>query len=719
MKKLTFLSVILAFLAMALTPAMAQKGKDSKAKTAMKSPKIPIPTGDVRKKAPSAGDAPKIQIGKAETFKLDNGLTVILVENHKLPKADFRVFVDYDPVMEKEAAGFLDMMGSLLSKGTTTKKKEQIDIDVDFLGAYLSSDANGLSGGCLSKHSDKLLAVMSDVLLNPTFPDEEFAKDKKRSESGLASKKDDAGQIAGDISALLNYGKNHPYGEFMTEQSLAKINTDLMKKHYNTFFKPNIAYFVITGDATRVQAEQWAKKYFGSWKKGDVPKSNYAMPSAPAKRQVDFVAKPGAVQSVVNITYPVDLKPGTPDVIKARVANAVFGGYFNSRINANLREGHGWTYGARSSLNPDILVGSFKASASVRNVVSDSVVVELLKEMERMRTEKVPQTELQVVKNVLAGQFSQSLEEPGTVANFALNTARYKLPADYYEKYLENLAAVTADDVLEMSKKYIRPDNAHVLVVGNKAEVADKLKTFSPDGKVNMYDADGNEVKDMSGSVPKDMTADKVIQDYINAVGGKANIEKIKDLQGNAAMALGPGQEIKVKMSQKGGNKLSIVMTMMGQEVSKQLYDGQKGAAVQMGQTQELEGESLNDLKEQAAICKEIGYLSMGHKLNLTGMENIKGADAYVLEITRPDGKKTTEYYDVKTGYKVREVSSSPGPDGNPAVTTIDLSDYKEVGNGVKIAHTLSISGMLPMPVKMIFSDFKVNGGIDDAVFKF
>jgi predicted Zn-dependent peptidase len=678
-------------------------------------PAIPVPSGDVRKASPKPGSAPKIQIGKAETFKLDNGLTVIVVENHKLPRVSYQIFVDNDPVQEKDAAGYVEMMGTLLSKGTKTRTKAQIDEQVDFIGASLSSSPNGVNGSCLSKHSDKLLEIMADVLLNPTFPQEELDKAKKQAESGLAANKDDANAIAGNVGSVLRYGKDHPYGEIMTEESLAKVNLDLIRGHYNTYFKPNISYFVVVGDITKAQAEKYAKQYFGSWKKGDVPKYKYAVPQAPAKTQVDFVHKPGAVQSVINVTYPVDLLPGTQEAIKGRVANALFGGYFNSRINANLREGHGWTYGARSSLNPDRLIGSFNATASVRNAVTDSSIIELVKEMRRLSTEKVPDSELQVVKNVLTGQFSQSLEQPGTVANFALTTARYGLPADYYEKYLQNLQNVSPDDVAAMAKNYINPDRAHILVVGNKDDVADRLKQFSPEGKVNFYDAYGNPVQP-AGAIPQGMTAEKVIEDYVNAIGGTAKLTAIKDLTMNGSMDAG-GAAILMKSSQKDG-KIVMDMTMNGMSMSKRIFDGTKAKETGMGGARDLEGEDLNDLKEQALFCKEATYVSSGYKLALKGIEPVNGNNAYVIEVIRPaDGKKSTEYYDTKTSLKVREISTAPGEGGQPTTITTDYSDYKEV-NGVKFPHTITLGGVFPVPLKAVMSEIKVNSGIDDSIFK-
>ncbi len=718
MKNILFLSILSLALAFACTPKTGSKTASTNMPPVSMgtAPKIPIPTGDVRAKAPAAGEAPKIQIGKAETFKLENGLTVIVVENHKLPKVNFQIFVNNDPVLEKDASGYVSMMGQMLSAGTKIRSKAQINSEIDFIGASLNTSSNGVSGSCLKKHSDKMLTIMSDVLLNPTFPQEELDKAKVRSASDLASQKDDANAIARNVASVMSYGKDHPYGEVITEASLAKINLDQIKAHYKTYFKPNISYFVVTGDITKEVAEKYARQFFGRWAKGDVPKHVYGIPRAPEKTVVDFVNKPGAVQSVINITYPIDLQPGTQDVIRARVANTILGGYFNSRVNANLREGHGWTYGARTSLNPDELVGSFTGSASVRNAVTDSSITEFIKEMRRLSTEMVPKEELQVVKNVIAGQFSQNLEEPGTVASFALSTARYNLPADYYEKYLEVLQSVSPAEVQAMAKKYVNPDRAHIVVVGNRDDVSERLKPFSSTGKINNFDAFGNPVTMSNKALPAGMTADQVIGDYINAIGGTTKIAAMKDVFLEASMQV-RGPSFDIKTWKKGGTKMAIETKMNGQLMSKQTYADGKGNNVGMGQTAALEGEDLADSEEQALMVKEVNYKSAGYKTELKGIEDVEGKDAYVLEVIRPDGKKFTQYFDMKTSLLLREVSSAKGMDGNPTTQIMEVKEYKPAGD-VMLPSVINISGVFPVPLVITFTSIKVNQGIDDAIFK-
>ena len=711
MKK--FLSILVA--SMLLTTAIIVE-LPAQNLTKSGAPLIPVPSGEVRKGAPKAGTAPKIQIGKAETTKLSNGLTVIVVENHKLPRVSFRVFANYDPVLEKDAAGYVEMMGELMTKGTKTRTKSKLDEEVDFIGASLSSDPNGVSGACLSKHTDKLLDLMSDVLLNPAFPEEELEKARRRQESNLAAAKDNADAIAGNVGSILRYGKDHPYGEVMTEASLAKINIEQIKNHYSTYFKPDIAYVIVVGDITKASAVAKVEKYFGKWAPGKAPQHTYTTPQAPEKTQVDFVHKPGAVQSVINITYPVVLPQNSPDVIGARLMNTILGAYFNSRVNANLREKHAYTYGARTALSADQWIGSFNATASVRNAVTDSAIIQFKNELGRLRTEKVPEEELQLVKNVLTGQFSQSLEQPGTIANFTLNTVRYNLPANYYEKYLEKLQSITADEVLALANKYIQPEHAHILVVGNKDEVADRLKQFAPEGKINFYDTYGNPVKDAKLAIPAGVTAETIISDYLNAIGGTQKLSSLKDLMFSMVLKT-PGPTLNMKISQKGGAKIAVEMAMNGQVISNRVYNGTKGMEVGMGGQRDLEGEELEDIKEQAAFSKEAFYQSKGYKLTLKGIEVIDGKNAYALEVERPDGKKTNEYYDVVSSLKIREVSSQPGPDGQPATVTTDFGDYKEV-NGVLFPHNMTLSGIFPVPMKGTVSEIKANAGIDDAVFE-
>ncbi len=668
-----------------------------------------------RKGAPAPGPAPKIELGDYDQFQLDNGLKVIVVENHKLPRVSFQVFVDAPEVVEGELAGFIETAGALLTKGTTTRTKSQIDEAVDYMGASLTSSGSGLFASCLSKHSDGLLSLMSDVLLNPSFPQDEFDKMKKQTISGLVAAKSNPDAIAQNVGSVLNFGKNHPYGVIQTEASTEKITIDVCKAYYQTYFRPNISYLIVVGDVKPDAAREMAKKYFGNWESREIQKLTHPTPKAPDESKVVFVDKAGAVQSVVHVTYPVDLKPGTPDVIPARVMNVALGGYFGSRLMSNLREDKAFTYGSTSTLNNDHLAGYFLAQASVRNEVTDSAMTQILLELDRLRNEKVEDAELTMVKNYMSGGFARSLESPQTVATFALNTVRFNLPDDYYATYLERLAAVSADDVLNMAKKYLHPDKAWLLVVGSKSAVSAKLTPFDKGGKVQFFDTYGNALPDEDSTLPQGLNAAQVFEDYVTAIGGKDELAKVNSLKTSMSSDSPMGKFEIMALLKKPGNFLTT-LSVGGNVMQKMVYNGEKGAMEQMGQKMPMDAETATSVKEDGVLFAELSYLERGFTATLVGIETIEGKKAYQIDLTSPSGRKKTLYYLTENSLKVREVEVQG--EGEQATTiTTDYGDYKKV-NGVLVPHEMTLAGLLPMPLKFKMDVVELNGTVDAALFQ-
>jgi zinc protease len=668
---------------------------------------------DFRKNPPAPGPAPKIEIGSYEQFTLDNGLKVIVVENDKLPRVSFQVFVDAPEVHEGESAGYIDMAGGMLTRGTETRSKAEIDQAVDFMGASLNSSASGIFASCLTKHTEGLLDIMSDVLLNPTFPEEEFEKVKKQTISGLNFQKDDPNTIAANVGAVLRYGKDHPYGNIQSETTTEKITVDMCKEYYGTYFKPNISYLIIVGDITAKKAKPLAEKYFGSWEKGMVAKTKVTQPQRPEEPRVVFVDKSGAVQSVINITYPIDLRPGSGDAAKIRVLNTLLGGYFRSRLNNNLREDKGYTYGARSSISSDPLVGSFRAYASVRNEVTDSSMTEFLHELDRIRTEKVEGEELDLVKNYVTGNFALSLENPQTIARFALNTVRYDLSSDYYSEYLKKVSKVTPDDVMTLAQKFVTPSNAYLLVVGNKGEVAEKLAGFDKDGEIEFLDINGNPIDELA--LPEGVTAETVIGDYLEAIGGKDKLAKVNGVKTKMSTD-SPMGKLEMTTVVKKPNMFFTAMSAGGNEMQKQVFDGETGKVVAMGQNIPLEEDQIADLKVEAVPFKELNYFTDDFDVSLAGLENVDGTKAYKVIVKTPSGSEKTEYYAMETSLKIREVTVTDN-NGQAMTITQDFTDYKEV-EGIRYPHTINLSGMAPIPLKMTVEEVKWNPEVDNAMFK-
>lgn len=666
-----------------------------------------------RKMAPSPAAARDIALGEYSTFDLANGLKVIVVENHKLPRVSYQLSLNNEALIEGDKAGYTSFAGDLLSKGTKTRTKAEIDEAIDYVGASMSTSANGIFGSSLKKHADKLLDVMTDVLYNPTFPKDEFEKIRKRTASGLASSKTNPEAIASNIRSVVNFGPNHPYGEVQTEETIKNITVEDCINYYNTFFKPNNAYLVIVGDITPAEAKVQAEKYFSKWQKGTVPSFTYTKPEMPKGAQVRFGNKDGAVQSVINISYPVDMKPGSEDAIKASLMNSILGGgIFSGRLMQNLREKKAYTYGARSNISTDKLLGNFNAFASVRNEVTDSSVTEFLYEMNRMVQEPVSAEDLALVKSSMAGNFGRSLESPQTIANFALNTFRYNLPKDYYNNYLKNVDAVTIADVSAMAKKYIRPDNCNIVVVGNKDNVADKLKKFDADGVIDFYDPFGKKLEDKKVELSADVTAESVINDYLDAIGGATKLKAVKSLYSSMKASM-MGQEVSLETYQVAPNKYAMKMNMMGMTVQEQKYDGTKGLQAQMGNKKVItEGKELDDLKKSAIMFEQLNYTSKGYKLELKGVENVEGANCYKIVVTSPDGDVSTEFYDMRSGYLTRSVKAQ-----EQMTMTTDYKDYKNV-NGIMLPHTAAISGVAPTTLTLEATTMEVDKMVTEDVFK-
>ncbi|MBC3540727.1 insulinase family protein [Rufibacter sediminis] len=661
---------------------------------------------------PPAGPAPAISIGKHESFTLSNGLKVYVVENHNLPTVAMSLVLDRAPLLEGDKAGLTGAAGYLMRTGTATRTKDQLDEQIDFIGASLNTSSTGFSASGLKKHFPKLLELTADVALRPKFTQEELDKFKKQMASNLASSKDDPATIERNVQQALLYGKNHPYGEVITEKTVENISLADVQNYYSTYFRPNIGYLAIVGDITAKDAKKLVKEYFGKWKKADVKQSSYPLPAALNANQVAIVDRPNSVQSNISVTYAVDLKPGSPDAIAASLMNNILGGSF-ARLDANLREKRAYTYGSNSSLTTDRLSGRFSAFASVRNTVTDSAFTQIMYEMDRLRKEPVPTEELQKVKNMIIGSFARSLENPLTVAMFAINTARYNLPPDYYANYLKNVAAVTPADIQRVAQQYLQPEKAHLVAIGNAREIADKLKRFNANQPIAYFGAFGEKTEAPMMSLPAGVNVQTVLAAYINAIGGKANVEKVKDLTIKRTMKV-PGAQLNVLVQQKGPDKSLLTVKFNENEINRVAINGSKGAIISQGQMKEMSPAELQDQKLDI-WTSFLNYDQLGVKLALNQIEKVEGRDAYKLELTLPSGKKSFHYYDKETGLKIREVATEQTSVGTANQTT-DLRDYREV-NGIKFPHQIDLH-IGSQVISTTVNSVEINKNLKDDVFK-
>ena len=655
-----------------------------------------------RSKLPASGPAPEIKIGEAESFTLANGLKVFVVKNTKLPRVSFTLVFDRDPILEGDKAGLSTFIGDMMMGGTKNRTKDQLDQEIDFIGASLSASATSVSVSSLKKHQGKVLELMADVLFNPVFPAAELEKLKKQSLTGLATTKDDPQAISSRLSRAVLYGKNHPYGESQTEQTTKNITLDDVKAYYQTYFKPNIAYLAIVGDIDKAEAQKVVNQYFGAWKKGVVPTFTYPMPVRAAKQAVALVDRSSSVQSVIDVTQPVAMKIGDPDYISSRLLNQILGGGSASRLFMNLREDKGFTYGAYSSIEADKLVGNISASASVRSEVTDSAVYEFVYEIKNLVEKGVTQVELDKAKAELAGSFGRSLEQPGTVANFALNTARYNLPKDYYATYLKKLNSFTVADINATAKRLIEPDKFIITTVGNGSEIKEKLAQF---GEVVEYDIMGEPAKQLVADA--NMTAEKVLENYLNAIGGADKVSAIKSAKISMdANVMGTPLTIAfVYDTQNGryGQKLSIAGNVM-QKTS--LANGKGSMSVQ-GNTIEMAPAQLAEAQLNSYLFPEAVYKSNGYTISLDGLKDVDGKPAYKVVIATASGAKLINYYAQDSGLKIKYE--------NPASGDTYYGDYQAT-NGVLLPMSWTIkSPQIPVPLEAKVTSLELNVPVTDA----
>lgn len=666
-----------------------------------------------RSKAPEPGPARVIEIGEYQTFTLMNGLQVFVVENHKLPRVQFSLQLRHEAVYEGEKAGYVSMAGELIGTGTISRSKAELDEQVDFIGASLNTSANGIYASSLTKHMPVLLGLMTDVLYNPAFNPEELDKIKTQTLSALTANKEDPQAIASDVRNVLVYGEDHPYGDLVTEKTVGSITLEDCKAYYGTYFKPNNAYLAIVGDINLKEAKALVKKNFGKWEKGTVPSPVFPVPQSPEKTFVALVDRPSAVQSVITVAHPVELKPGSADAIKAGVMNNILGGGgLSSRLNQNLREDKAFTYGAHSSLSSDKLIGSFDADVSVRNAVTDSAVVELLGELRRIRNETVTEDEINAAKAYISGSFGRSLENPATIANFAINTAKYDLPDDYYANYVRNVEAVTREEVQAVAKKLIHPDRAYILLVGKGSEIAPKLEKF---GEVKYFDIYGNPyTPSAKASLPSDLTVEKVIHDYIEALGGLEKINAVRSYKVSSKASV-PGAELVINNYWNAPNKVAVEISANGTLFQKVKSDGKEISIEVMGQKSPVDEATREQTLFDSYIVPEMMYEKAGVTLKLAGIEKVEDKDAYAIEYTYPSGSTTTSYFDTESGLKIKSVKVVKTPQGEVTQAT-SYADYEEK-EGVKFPQTI-IQDVGPQTLKMEVTSMEVNVPVEEEVFQ-
>lgn len=630
---------------------------------------------------PTGGPSPKIKLDKPKEFKLKNGIKVLVVENHKLPRVNYSLRFDRKPIVEGEKAGVISLLGSMLGNGTTSISKDEFNEEVDFLGASVNVGFGSGFAFTLTKNNERVLDLFSDAVINPLLTEEEFEKEKEKLIEGLKSQKKDIDAISGRVGDALSYGKNHAYGEFITEQTIDNISFQDILDYHAKYFIPNNVYIVVIGDVNYKNVKSLISEKFGTWKKGkNIDDPEPVLTENVALTEINFVDLPTATQSAIQVTNNVDLKMTDEDYFAALMANDILGGGGEGYLFKNLREDKGYTYGAYSGIGSNRYgVSKFRAGAKVRNMVTDSAVSEIVKEISRIRLEKVDSELLKNAKAKYVGSFIRNAENPQTIAGYALNIKLNNLPDDYYESYLENINSVSEADVKKAANKHFKIANTRIVVVGKGSDVVANLEEVG--FPINYYDQYANPIAKpiFNKAIPEGLTAVDVINNYISAVGGKSNLESVNTVVMKADVTI-PGAPFapQATMRQKLPNKSSFVIevNMQGQKMtlSKTTFDGERGYSEMQGQRVEFDEKQLDENKKIKGIFEELYFKP--EELELVSINSVNYQDAYKVKVT-VDGKESHRYYSVESGLLL----SKEDTDDNNNVVTTNYGDYKSVQN--------------------------------------
>jgi zinc protease len=427
-----------------------------------------------------------------EEVTLSNGTQILIVENHEQPVVTVNLRImsgsAYDPVGK---GGLASLVADMLNKGTVTRDAKQIAQSVDFIGASIGASAGedwtSATATALTKFLDEALEIMADMVINPTFPEDEFEIWRKRLLTGLQVQLSQPDQVATRRFIEGVYG-DHPYGNLITEESLQSIGREDMVEFHRKNYRPDNALFVIAGNVERDDIVRKLEQHFGGWEPAPVGDVTMSVPPTRSGRAVHFYHKPGSVQAVIRIGHL--MPPATDsDWVALDVGMQVLGGGSTAWLFQVLRQEKGYTYGSYASTAKRIDRGYFQAYAEVRNEVADSSMADMLALIDRIRSEPAPDADLKLAKDFLTGSFPRQIETPQQVAG-QVATARLRgLPDDYLEKYRDRVAAVNAAEVQRVAAQHLQPDKALVVVVGDATEIYDKLAPF---GAVKLFDVEGN-----------------------------------------------------------------------------------------------------------------------------------------------------------------------------------------------------------------------------------
>jgi len=442
----------------------------------------------------------KMNLAPIQKFQLSNGVKVVLMEKHEVPLMQMNILVKTGSVNDPQnKVGLASLTLDMMDEGAAGKSSLELSDAIDFLGARISTGA-GLNYSQASLHSplskfDDALKIMADIVLRPDFPGKELDRKKKDRLTSLMQMHDQPTAIASVAFSQIVFGKDHPYGRMATEEAIKSFTTDDLKNFYKKYFTANNAVIIVVGDMKKDELKAKLEKAFGKWQKGDVKEVKIAEAPQVSKRVVYLIDKPGAAQSVISIGR-IGAARSTEDYFPITIMNTILGGSFSSRLNQNLREKNGYTYGARSGFSFRETAGPFTASSSVQTEVTDKALTEFFNELNGI-SQPIPEEDITRGKNYVALGYPANFQSVQEIAGELSEMVQFNLPESYFNDYVSNMLSVNGEAVQKAAKKYIVTDKIAVVVVGDKAKIEEGIK------KLNLGEIVNLNIDDVLGKIPK------------------------------------------------------------------------------------------------------------------------------------------------------------------------------------------------------------------------
>jgi predicted Zn-dependent peptidase len=661
---------------------------------------------------PKPGPVRTFEFPKYTEAKLKNGLKVFIVEDAEQPTVSLRLQTRPGDNADQKP-GTASMVAELMRKGAGERNALEIAETLNGVGSDISLSSSGptmtASMSSLVKHLPTMLEVLSDIIIRPTFPEEEFEKLIPQFVAGVRSQKAQANIRSSDgpmqqLARRVIYGKDHVFARFATEESIQDITIEDVRDFHAMYVKPGSASLVVVGDVKKATLMPLLEKTLGQWDAGTSPEINISG-SKPMKEGVYFVERPASTQSAVILTAN-GVPRSHPDYDIYDMISNVLGFGFNSRLYNTLRETYSYTYSPGAVLTGAKEANRFYCGANVRNSVTDSTIIVMKDEVRKLREEVMAEEELTATKRKVVGSYLMSLENSSIIGFYLQASELYGIPMDYYKNTPQRLMAITPQQIQATANKYLTPEKLSVVLIGSPGEKPN-LEKF---GEVYSFDAD---LKPIEAIEKISMTSGELMTKHIEALGGQGAIDGITSLEvkTDISIPVGGGRTVKgvATTKMKEGKMYSVMESPVAN--SKEWTDGTRA----WGEKRGAPTEELKENEMESAILKAQPFLlpgakKLGYNISILGKKEGK----IIVILRSPLGVEQTVMLDPETMLIHKVESLQVSAQGNTSISTL-YGDYDEI-KGAQMPRYMKrvIGGQLEIKMK---HKYKANKKIKDRIF--